>query len=74
MYRLLEAVGDTTLGQIVGRHLDQNLVAGQHANAVLAHAAGGVSDDLVFVLELDAESGVGEQLSDDTGEFEQFFL
>ena len=32
---LLEAVGDAALGQVVGRHLDQDLVASEHANAVL---------------------------------------
>jgi hypothetical protein len=30
-------------------HLDQDLVARQHADAVLAHAAGGMGDDLMFV-------------------------
>src|SRR5579864_4315656 len=54
----LEAIGDATLGQVVGRHFHQHLVAGQDADAVLAHAARGVSDDLVLVLELDAEGGV----------------
>src|SRR5262245_59218842 len=51
----LEAVGNAALGQIVGRHLDQHLVACEHADAVLAHAARRVRDDLVLVLELDAE-------------------
>ena len=36
---LLEAVVDATLGQIVGGHLDLNLVACQNADAVLAHLA-----------------------------------
>src|SRR4051812_15587110 len=35
----LEPIGDAALGQVVGRHLDQNLVAGQNADAILAHAA-----------------------------------
>ena len=47
--RLFESVGDTALGQIVRGHLDQDLVARQHADAVLAHAASGVGDDLMFV-------------------------
>src|SRR6266699_469437 len=70
----LEPVGDTTLAQIVGRHLDQDLVAGQHADAVLAHAAGGMSDDFVFVLELDAESGVREQFRHDTRKLQELFF
>src|ERR1700688_4602380 len=59
--RLLEPVGDAPFGQVIGRHLHQNLVAGKHADAVLAHAAGRVGDDLVLVLELDAEGGVRKQ-------------
>src|SRR5262245_64038788 len=65
--RLFESIGDTTLGQIVGRHLDQNFVARQHADAVLAHAAGGMGDDLMFVFEFDPERGVRKQLRHDTG-------
>src|SRR5205085_9962881 len=42
-----EAVGDAPLGQIVGRQLDQHFVAGQHADAVLAHLAGGVAEDFM---------------------------
>src|SRR5262245_54536130 len=72
--RSFESIGDTTLGQVVRRHLDQHLVAGKHPDTVLAHAAGGVSDDLVLVLELDAESGVREQLRHDTRKFQQLFL
>src|ERR1700691_191574 len=34
---LFEAIGDAPLGKVIRRHLDEYLVAGQHANAVLAH-------------------------------------
>src|SRR6202034_464412 len=44
------------------------------ADAVLAHAAGSVGDDLMLVLELDAEGGVREQLRHYTGKFQEFFL
>src|SRR5690606_17449677 len=71
---LLEAVSNAALGQVVRRHLDQNLVAGQHADAILAHAASGVSDDLVIVLELDPERGIGQQFGDHTRKFKDFFL
>src|SRR6266542_3354172 len=47
-----EAISDSALGQIVRRHLDQHLVAGQHADAILAHLAGGVTEDLMAVLEM----------------------
>src|SRR6185312_9997761 len=52
---LLEAVGDAALGEVVGRHLAEHLVAGEHADTVLAHAAGGMRDDLVLVLQLHPE-------------------
>src|SRR3569833_1951568 len=57
--RLLEAVGDTALGQVVGGHLDQHLVAGQHADAVLVFLVCGVGVDLVVVFELFVVCGVG---------------
>src|ERR1051326_9605484 len=61
---LFEAIGDAPLGEIVGRHFHQHLVARQHADTVLAHLARGVGDDLMPVLELYPESGVGQQFAD----------
>src|SRR3954470_23668852 len=59
----LEAVSNPALGQIVGGQLDQHLVAGEHANPVLAHLAGGVAKHLMAVFELHAEHGVRQQFS-----------
>src|SRR5262249_34740379 len=70
----LEAIGDTTLGQIVRCHLNENLVASEHADAILAHAAGGMGNDFMLIFELDAERGVRKQLRDDTGKFQEFFF
>src|SRR5262245_4708794 len=72
--RLLETIGDAALGEIVGRHFYQHLVAGEHTDTVLAHAAGGVGDDLVLVFELDAEGRVRKQLRHDAREFQQFLF
>jgi hypothetical protein len=58
------AVGDAALGQVVGRHFDLDLVAGEDADVVLAHAPGDVGDDLVAVLQLHPEHGVREGLGD----------
>jgi hypothetical protein len=69
-----EAIGDTTLGQVVRGHLDHDLVAGQHADAVLAHLARGVGDDLMAVGQQYPECGVGQQLADRAFKFQQFFL
>src|SRR3990170_2363310 len=71
---LLEAIGDAALGQIVRGQLDQHFVAGQHADAVLAHLAGGMAKDLVAVLQLYAEHGVGQQFNHLPAHFEEFFL
>src|SRR5947209_4385261 len=56
------AEGDAALVQIVGgdRHGDD--VAGQDADEVFAHLAGNMRDDLVSVVELDAELRVGKGL------------
>src|ERR1700743_3923576 len=73
--RLAEAVSDTTLGEIVWRHLDHDLVAGQHADAVLAHLAGGMGDnDVVIGDQLHAEGRIGQKLFDDALELQQFFF
>ena len=56
--------------KIVGRHLDVHPVAGQHADAVLPHLAGGVRENAVLVVELDAEHGVGQQLHHRPAEFD----
>src|SRR4051812_8795869 len=71
---LLEAVRDPTLGEVVGRQLDEHLVADQHADAVLAHLAGGMAENLMIVLEADAEHGVGQKLDHLAAHLEQFFL
>src|SRR4051812_9574228 len=72
--RLFETIGDAALAEVIGRHLDQNLVPYQHADAVLAHLACGVGDNLMPVLELHPEGRVGKQLRDGTRKLEQFFF
>ena len=64
---LFEAVRNPSLSEIIGCHLDQNLVAGKHPDPVLAHPSRRMGDDLVFVLELHPEGGVGEQLGHTPG-------
>src|ERR1700749_2802797 len=71
---LLEAIGDASLGEVIRSHLHHDLVSGQHADAVLAHLAGGVRDDLVAVLEQNAEMRIGQALADRTLKFQQVFF
>src|SRR5260370_20745460 len=56
----LETIGDAALGQIIGRHFDEDLVSRQHADAVLAHFSGGMRDDLMIVLKLHAKRRIGQ--------------
>ena len=46
------AVGDATLGQVVGRQFHLDLVAGEDADVVLAHLAGDMGGHDVTVLQL----------------------
>src|SRR5262245_42292470 len=71
---LLKPVSDPTFSEIIGGHLDQNLIARKHSDAIFAHSSRRVGDDLVFVLELHPESGVREQLGDHPRKFEHFFF
>lgn len=57
---LLETVGDAAAGEVVGRKLDLDPVAGQDADVELAHFAGNVGQHFVTVFQLDAEHGVGQ--------------
>src|SRR5262245_52976006 len=70
----LEAICDAPLGEIIGRHLDQNLVANENADAVLPHLSGRMSDDLMSVFELHPEGGVWQQFRDCAGKFEKLFF
>src|SRR3546814_18797947 len=69
---LPSSVGDPTRGQVVGGEFDQHFVAHQHADAVLAHLAGSVAEDLVIIFKPHAEHGVGEKLHNLSAHFKQF--
>src|SRR4029079_14894398 len=71
---LFEPIRNPSLSEIIGRHLDQNLVAGKHPDAVFVHAASGMGNNLVLVLELHPEGGVGEEFGRHPWKFEHFFL
>src|SRR3712207_7081797 len=50
------------------------IFADQHSDAVLAHLARSVAEDLMVVLEFDAEHGVGQQLHHLPPHLQKFFL
>src|SRR3982751_5800596 len=51
----LAAINDDTAARIIGREGDRDLVAGNHADAMLAQLAAEVGPDLVPVFQLDPE-------------------
>jgi hypothetical protein len=65
---------DPALGQVVGRHFQRHVVAGDDADVVLAHLAAGVADHLVTVLQRDAKARIGQHFVDVPLHFDQFFL
>src|SRR3990170_3472491 len=59
--------GNSSAGEVVGRHLDGDGVAGQDADIILPHLAGDVGEDVVFLsagVHLDAEGRVGQRRND----------
>src|SRR3546814_1454311 len=70
----LEAIGDPTLGQVIGSEFDEHLVTHQHADAVLAHLAGRVPQNLMVVFQFDAKHRVRQQFDHLAAHFEKFFI
>src|SRR5208282_2389681 len=67
-------VGDARLVQIVGRHLDVDLVADADADEIFPHLAGDVREHLVPVRQRDAKHGARQHLLDAAGQFDRFFF
>ena len=68
------AIRDTTFGQVVGRELDPDLVAGHDADKVLAHFSRHVSQNLMAPLDFNAKSGVGQRLRHNAFDLQRFFF
>ena len=58
---LLVAVDDASTREVVGRKLHDNAVLGKDTNVVLAHLSADVGENLVPVLQLDAEHRIGQR-------------
>ena len=67
-------IDDPAAAEVVGRHLDTHAVARQDADAVGAHLAGHVRQDLVAVVQLHPEHGVRERLDNLPLKLDLFFL
>jgi len=68
------AEGDAALGEVVGGHLQRDVVSREDADVVLAHLARRVGDEHVPVVELHAEAGIRQHFVDDAVHLDQFFL
>src|SRR5580692_10139197 len=62
------------LFQVIGRDFDSDPVAGQGLDAVLFHPSGRVGDELMAVVELNAETRIGQDFGDQALEFQKFFF
>src|SRR5262245_31481940 len=65
----LTAINDDAAGRIIRRQGDGDLVAENHANAVLAQLSAEMGEQLVAVVQLDAEISSGQHLDDAALEF-----
>ena len=68
------AENQSPLLQIVGRYFDGYAIPGQCFDPILFHSSGGVGNELMSVVELNAVTGVGQYLGHETLEFQQSFL
>src|SRR5688572_5689310 len=71
---VLVAVVDAATGDVVGRDLEPYAVAGEDADAVLAHPAAGVGEHAGAVFERDAEIRVRQHLEHGAVHLQHFFL
>jgi hypothetical protein len=62
------------LVEIIRRHFDCYSVTSKGFDPVLFHPPGGIGDDLMTAIELNAVSGVGQNLDNQTIELQKFFL
>src|SRR5215207_811606 len=58
------AITDATAREVVRAHLDAHAVAEQDANTELTHLSARIGQQLVPVVELDLELGVGQRIND----------
>src|SRR3954452_9359879 len=72
--RSLVAVGDACPGEVIRRELDLNAISWQHADAVLAHLAAEVTEDVVAVLQHDPEVPTLERFRGLALEHDRVFL
>jgi hypothetical protein len=68
------AKDDPTFRQIVWGKFDLDAIAGQNPYVILPHFARNVSDDDMSIVQLDAESGIGQGFYDLAFHFNVIFF
>jgi hypothetical protein len=72
--KLFLAKNDARLGQIVGRELDFDLIAGNDANEMLAHFSGDVGEHVALPGKIDPKHRARQHLRDDSFRDDLFFF
>ena len=72
--RLLQAVGDPTAGQVVGRQFDPDAIPWQDPDEVHPELPADVGKHPVAILQLDSEHRVRERLDDRSFHFDRITL
>jgi hypothetical protein len=71
---VLVTENQSPLVEIIRRHFDCYSVTGKRFDPVLFHPPGRIGDDLMTPIELNAISGVGQNLEHQTIKLQEFFL
>ena len=71
---LLHPEGDSAAGEVVGRELDLDTIAGEDADVVLAHLPGDTSEDAMAIVELNPEHRAGKRFDDLALDLDLLFL
>src|SRR5205823_5116053 len=72
--RLAVAIADAAARQVVWTHLYANAIAEQDTDAEFAHLAAGIGQQLMAIIELDLELGVGQGVDNRPVHFDRVVL
>jgi hypothetical protein len=71
---LLEAVGDTPLGQVIRRQFNADPIARGDADKVAAHLSAGLRHDLMALIQFDSKMSVRKTLDYGSFQLDRFFF
>src|SRR5262245_62727025 len=71
---LLHSKGDSAAGEVIGRELDLDTIAGEDADVVLAHLPGDTSEDGMAIVELHPEHRRRKRLDNLAFDLDLLFL